>query len=112
VTDARTLNTQRHDEKIARIRSNPDLSEHAKRRMIGETHREAVAEHARLTQEAREAREEAVRSAERKVLGISYPERASAHEKALIALSYRDARDRAERAAADTDNPDALAEIM
>ncbi len=80
--------------------------------MIGETHREAVAEHARLTQEAREAREEAVRSAERKVLGISYPERASAHEKALIALSYRDARDRAERAAADTDNPDALAEIM
>jgi hypothetical protein len=53
-----------------------------------------------------------VRSAERKVLGISYPERASAHEKALIALSYRDARDRAERAAADTDNPDALAEIM
>ena len=90
MTDTRTLNTQRHDEKIARIRSNPDLSEHAKRRMIGETHREAVAEHARLTQEVRE---EAVRSAERKMLGISYPERASAHEKALIALSYRDARD-------------------
>jgi hypothetical protein len=112
MTDARTVNAQRHDEKIARIRSNPDLSEHAKRRMIGEIHREAVAEHARLTQEAREAREEAVRSAERKVLGISYPERASAHEKALIALSYRDARDRAERAASDGQNTDALAELL
>ena len=51
MTDARTLNAQHHDEKIAHIRSNPDLSEHAKRRMIGEIHQEAIAEHARLTQE-------------------------------------------------------------
>jgi hypothetical protein len=70
MTDARTLNAQRHDQKIARIRSNPDLIDQAKRRRIGEIHQEALAEHARLTQEAREAceaREEAVRSAERKV---------------------------------------------
>ena len=112
MTDARTLNAQHHDEKIARIRSNPDLSEHAKRRMIGEIHQEAIAEHTRLTEESREAREEALRSAERKVLGISYPERASAHEKALIALSYRNARDRAERAASDRQNTDALAELL
>lgn len=70
MTDARTLNAQRHNEKIARIRANPDLSEHAKRCKIGEIHQEALAEHSQLTEEARE---EAVRSAERKVLGISLP---------------------------------------
>jgi hypothetical protein len=51
MTDARTLNAQRHDEKIVPIRSNPDLNEHAKRRMIQEIHQEALAEHARLTED-------------------------------------------------------------
>ena len=53
---------------------------------------------------------EAIR--EHKVFAISYPERASASEKALIALSYRDARDRAERAAADRGNQDALEDLL
>jgi hypothetical protein len=49
---------------------------------------------------------------ERKLLRISYPENARPHEKAIIALSYQDARDRVERAASDKDNPEALAELL
>ena len=112
MTDTAT-NMQQCEEKIARIRRNPDLNQDAKRRMIREIHEEAAREHSRLVAEAREAREEAVRSAEHKVIAISsYPERASASEKALIALSYRDARDRAERAAEDRENQDALEDLL
>ena len=111
MTDTAT-NARQHEEKIERIRRNPDLSDQAKQRMIREIHEEASREHNRLVTEAREAREEAVRSAEHKVFAISYPERATASEKALIALSYRDARDRAERAASDSENPDALEDLL
>jgi hypothetical protein len=112
MTDTAT-NARQHEEKIERIRTNRDLSAQAKQRMIQEVHEEAAKEHNRLVTEAREAREEAVSSAESKVVfAISYPERASASEKALIALSYRDARDRAERAAADRENPDALEDVL
>jgi hypothetical protein len=111
MTDTAT-NARQHEEKIARIRSNRDLGDQAKRRMIREVHEEASREHSRLVAEAREAREQAVRSAESKVFAISYPERATASEKAMIALSYRDARDRAEHAAADRDDPDALADLL
>ena len=110
MTDTAT-NARQHEEKIARIRSNRDLSDQAKQRMIREVHEDASREHNRLVTEAREAREEAVRSAESKVFAISYPERATASEKALIALSYRDARDRAERAAADRENQGALEDL-
>jgi len=112
MTDTAT-NARQHEEKIERIRRNPDLSDQAKQRMIKEVHEHASREHSRLVAEAREAREEAVRSAEHKVIAISsYPERASASEKALIALSYRDARDRAERAAEDRENQDALEDLL
>jgi hypothetical protein len=111
MTDTAT-NARQHGDKIERIRSNRDLSAQAKQRMIREVHEEAAREHSRLVAEASEAREEAVRSAERKVFAISYPERASVSEKALIALSYRDARDRAERAAVDSENPDALEDLL
>jgi hypothetical protein len=80
--------------------------------MIRAIHEEASREHNRLVAEAREAREQAVASTESKVFAISYPERATASEKALIALSYRDARDRAERAASDRENPDALEDLL
>ena len=111
MTDTAT-NARQHEEQIERIRRNPDLSDQAKRRMIREIHEDAAREHSRLVGEAREAREQAVRSAERMVFAISYPGRASVSEKALIALSYRDARDRAERAASDRENPDALEDLM
>ena len=109
---ATATNIRQHEEKISRIRSNRDLSDQAKQRMIREVHEEASREHNRLVAEAREAREQAVRSAESKVFAISYPERASASEKALIALSYRDARDRAERAAENRENQDALEDLL
>jgi hypothetical protein len=111
MTDTAT-NRQQYQEKIGRIRRNPDLNQDAKRRMIREIHEEAAKEHNRRVTEAWEAREEAVRSAERKVFAISYPERATASEKAMIALSYRDARDRAEHAAADRENQDALEDLL
>ena len=105
-------NARRHEEKIARIRRNPDLNQDAKRRMIKEVHEHASREHSRLVAEAREAREQAVASAESKVFAISYPERATASEMAMIALSYRDARDRAECAAADRDESAALGDLL
>jgi len=80
--------------------------------MIREIHEEASREHSRLVAETREAREQAVKSAESKVFAISYPERATPSEKALIALCYRDARDRAERAAVDRENQDALENLL
>jgi hypothetical protein len=98
MTEAITDNLVRHQQEVERIRNNPDLSEPAKRRMINEATARAAEENKRLQQEQREALAEAVASAERKVLSISYPERASAHEKALIAMSYRDARRQAESA--------------
>jgi hypothetical protein len=111
MTDTAT-NARQHEERIARIRANPDLNQDAKRRMIREIHEEASREHSRLVAEAREEREAAVQYTESKVFAISYPERATASEKAIIALSYRDARDRAERAAEDRENPDALVDLL
>jgi hypothetical protein len=72
MTDTAT-NARQHEEKIERIRSNPELNQDAKRRMIAEVYEEASKEHSRIVVEAREAREEAVRSAERKVFAISSP---------------------------------------
>jgi hypothetical protein len=113
MTDTRIQNMQRYEAEVERIRKNPDLHAGAKQRMVSELHDQAAAEHARLTREVREAREQALRSAEGRVFAISYPERATASEKAMIALSYRDARDRAERAAASSvENPDALADLL
>lgn len=98
MSEAITENLTRHQQEVERIQNNPDLSDAAKRRMINEATSRAAEENTRLQQEQREAIQEAVQSAERKVLGISYPEKASAHEKALIAMSYRDARRQAESA--------------
>jgi hypothetical protein len=112
MTEAITDNLKSHQQEVERIRNNPDLSDEAKRRMIDEATARAAEESTRLQNEEREAIEEAVASAERKVLSIAFPERASASERAMIAMSYRDALDRAERAASDRDNPDALSELL
>jgi len=72
MTDTAT-NARQHEEKIARIRSNRDLSDQAKQRMIREVHEDASREHNRLVTEAREAREEAVRSAESRVFSSLSP---------------------------------------
>jgi hypothetical protein len=112
MSEAITENIVKHQEEIERIQSNPDLSVEAKRRLMDEANKRAFEENARLRAEEREALEQSVASAERKVLGISYPERASASEKAMIAMSYRDAMREAERVASDRENPDALSDLL
>jgi len=72
MTDTAT-NARQLEEQIERIRSNRDLSDQAKQRMIQQVHEEAAREHNRLMAEAREAREEAVRSAERMVFPSPTP---------------------------------------
>jgi hypothetical protein len=110
--DTISENRARHAREVERIQSDGDLSPEAKRRKVAALTEAAQEEHARLLEKQRQERMEAIEQAERKLLGISYPERASAHQKAMIAMSYRDARDRAERAAGDRDNTDALAELL
>jgi len=107
-----TENRTRYNEQIERIRANPDLSDEAKRRKIAALHEEATQEHLRLVGEERKETQRALEQMERKLLGISYLEGARSHEKAIIAMSYRDARERVERAALDKENPEALAELL
>ncbi len=107
-----TENRTRHAQELERIRSDKDLSDEAKRRKMAAVTEAAQEEHSQLVEEEREGMAQAIAQAERKVLGISYPERASAHERAIIAMSYRDARDRAERAAGDRENTEALSELL
>jgi hypothetical protein len=110
MTEAITENLVSHQQEVERIRNNPDLSEPAKRRMIEEATSRAAEESTRLQNEEREAIQEAVASAERKVLSISYPERASASERAMISMSYRDARRQAESTA--SENMEALSDLL
>ena len=98
MSEAMTENLVRHQQEVERIRANPDLSEDAKQRLIKDATEQAAEESARLKEEEREAIEQAIQSAERMVLSISYPDRASSSEKAMIAMSYRDARRQAESA--------------
>jgi hypothetical protein len=95
-----------------RIRADRDLSDEAKRRKLARANEVATEEHRRLVEEQRQQTAHAVEQAERSLLGISYPEYAKAHEKAIIAMTYRDARDRAERAASDRENTEALADML
>ena len=113
MTEQISHNRARHAEQIVRIRANPDLTEGAKRRQIAEANEAALREHMRLVEEEHQQRTRAIKQAERKLLGISYPEGAKAHEKAIIAMSYRDARDRAERAASNLkDDSEALVDLL
>jgi hypothetical protein len=105
-------NREKAEREIERIRANRDLSDEARRRKIQEVYERSVAEHRELVEEERRAEAEAIASAERKVLGIPYPERSSASERAMIAMSYRDALDRAERSAADPENSTALLDLL
>ena len=112
MSEAMTKNIMAHQREVERIRANPDLSAEAKRRMIGEATERAAEESKRLREEERDALQQTLASAEKKVLSIPYPERSSTAERATIALSYRDALDRAEKAAADHDNPDVFPDLL
>ena len=112
MTEQISQNRTRHAKQIESVRADRDLSAEAKRRKIAALNEAALQEHRRLVEAERQERARAIKQAERKVLGISYPEGAKAHEKAIITMSYRDARDRAERAALDRENTDALADLL
>ncbi len=71
MSEAMTENLVRHQQEVERIRANPDLSESAKRRMISEATSRGAEENGRLRKEERKAIQEAIESAERKVLSIS-----------------------------------------
>jgi hypothetical protein len=105
-------NREKAEREIERIRQNQDLSDEARRRKMQEVYERSVAEHRELVEEERRAEAEAIASAERKVLGIPYPERSSASERAMIALSYRDAYDRAEKAASDQLDSGSLLDLL
>jgi hypothetical protein len=112
MSEAITQNLVNHQEEVERIQGNPDLSPEAKRRLTDEANKRAHEENGRLRAKEQASRQEALESAKRRVFAISYPERASASEKAVIAMSYRDGFDRAERAASDRENPDARADLL
>jgi hypothetical protein len=109
-------NTRDFNRKLEQIRSNPDLNDEAKRRMISEVYEEAARRHQELVAEQERATAEKIARLEGGVMGISYPYSASDADKELIRMSYRDAYDRAERIAGEAlesntyDNLEALLE--
>jgi hypothetical protein len=99
-------NRQDFERKVARVRSNPDLNDEARRRMIEEAYEEADARHQELAGEQRRKEGERILRLERGVMGIRYPYGLSEAEEELVRMSYRDAYDRAERAASASDATD------
>lgn len=88
-------NRQDFGRKIAEIRSNPDLSEQARRRMLQEVYDAAARRHRELVEEEEARTAEKLTRLERDVMGIRYPLGTSDAEKETIRMSYRDAYDRA-----------------
>ena len=94
-------NRQEFERKVAQIRGYADLTDEAKRRMIAEAYEEATGRHRELVAERDRKAAERLDRLERGVMGIRYPLHASDGDKELARMSYRDAYDRAERAASD-----------
>lgn len=80
---------------LQRVRSDRDLSEEARRRMMGETFSQAAAAHARLVEEDRAAVAEAYDGAIRRVFSPPMRREATAADMAAIQASHRDAMFRA-----------------
>jgi hypothetical protein len=95
MTDPIEKNRQDLDRKLASIRSNADLNEQAKRRMIQEAYEEARRRHQQLADERRAQAADRINRLERDVMRVRYPLGASDVEKETIRMSYRDAYDRA-----------------
>lgn len=89
----------RRNAEVAKIRGYADLTEEAKRRMMAEAYEEASGRHRELVAEGERKAAERLERLERVVMGIRYPLHASDGDKELVRMSYRDAYDRAERAA-------------
>jgi hypothetical protein len=85
------LNKEILEDKVAEIRSNRDLNDEAKKRMIGEAYDEAVAEHRKLVQEEDDALSQTLESAARSALTPPY---IPGTDKVMVGMSYRDALNR------------------
>ena len=94
-------NRRDFDRRLAQIRSNPDLNDEARRRMIKEAYEEADARHQGLAAEERRKENERILRLERGVMGIRYPMHATDGDMELARMSYRDAYDRAGRTASE-----------
>ncbi len=106
-------NQQEFDRKSARIRQDADLSRQAKQRMLGEIYAEARDTHDRLVAEHREQTQKNIAQARKQVMGIKYPKMMLQADHEHARVSYRDAYDRAERAASRLrKDPAAMADLL
>ena len=92
-------NQQAFDAKSRRIREDNDLSRDAKRRYLGDAYAEARDTHEQLVADHREQSEKKIADARKTVMGIKYPKQMLEADQEIARMSYRDAYDRAERAA-------------
>ncbi len=92
-------NQQAFDRKSKQIRENPDLSRDAKRRYLGDAYAEARDTHTRLVEEHKAQTEKKIADARKALMGIKYPKQMLEADQEIARMSYRDAYDRAERAA-------------
>lgn len=85
-------NRQDFDRKLAQIRSNPDLNDQAKRRMLQEAYDEAARKHRELIEKDQSGTSEKLARLEKGVFGMSYPvDVVTGVDKERIRQSYRDA---------------------
>lgn len=85
-------NRQDFDRKLAQIRSNPDLTDDAKRRMLQEAYDEATRKHRELIAKEEGGTAEELARLEKSVFGISYPvDVVTGVDKERVRQGYRDA---------------------
>jgi hypothetical protein len=96
-------NRQNLQQQVKRIRSNPDLTDEAKKRMIGEAHAKSMQKHQELVAQHEETQQRAIKDLEKQVFKVYAPARATAAEKEAHRVSFRDALSRAESAAESAD---------
>lgn len=85
-------NQRRYRNRVEEIREDPDLNEDARRRYLKDAHQEARTKHAELFEEQRQTVAEKL---EKKRKAALAPPELFGADKASLAMSYRDALDRA-----------------
>jgi hypothetical protein len=93
MTENAIAENKRHlGRRVEEIRSNRDLNEAAKQRMISEAHDEAARRHGELVSEREEAAERERLELERSVFKLSYPKSAATErDREVYRQGYRDA---------------------
>jgi hypothetical protein len=94
------------DRKLEQIRSNRDLTDEAKRRLIAEAWENLSTRYTEAIESAERKALEKVSKAEREVMRIRYPAIASDSEKASVRASYRGAYDTTYYAVSFIDDPE------